>query len=205
MAWRRPERSVGTPTSRSPTTISPPSCGMPAGPPRVRTASRFGSSCCATAPAPGCKQLLGERFGRVGREARRRRVRPSRFADSMQHFVDQFEQMPVVVLVCLSATGGVAVRGCLGVSRLPEPAARGPGARLWGRAHHVAPGSSPSCANCSPSPTGWPCRRASPWVSRGPPRSGEAQTARPGRVRRCLGQLRRLDLELLDTDRVALR
>jgi nitroreductase len=52
--------------------------------------------------AARAKALLGEAFRagwRVKREADR--YRPSRFADSMQHFVDRFERVPVVVLVCL--------------------------------------------------------------------------------------------------------
>ncbi len=56
--------------------------------------------------AVAAKQLLGESF-RAGWNAKRvgsetdRGYRPSRFADSMQHFVDHFEAVPVVVLVCL--------------------------------------------------------------------------------------------------------
>jgi nitroreductase len=48
------------------------------------------------------KALLGASF-RSSWEAKRVAdgYRPSRFADSMQHFVDRFEQTPVVVLVCL--------------------------------------------------------------------------------------------------------
>ena len=48
------------------------------------------------------KALLGEAF-RTGWATKRERdgYRPSRFADSMQRFVDRFEQTPVVVLVCL--------------------------------------------------------------------------------------------------------
>ncbi len=48
------------------------------------------------------KSLLGEAF-RAGWEAKRQTdgYRPSRFADSMQRYVDRFEQTPVVVLVCL--------------------------------------------------------------------------------------------------------
>lgn len=48
------------------------------------------------------RALLGEAF-RGGWNAKRDRdgYRPSRFADSMQHYVDRFEQVPVVVLVCL--------------------------------------------------------------------------------------------------------
>jgi nitroreductase len=48
------------------------------------------------------KALLGESF-RASWAAKRESdgYRPSRFADSMQHFVDHFERTPVVVLVCL--------------------------------------------------------------------------------------------------------
>lgn len=48
------------------------------------------------------KSLLGEAF-RAGWAAKREGdgYRPSRFADSMQRYVDRFEQTPVVVLVCL--------------------------------------------------------------------------------------------------------
>ena len=46
--------------------------------------------------------LLGDAF-RAGWNAKRAAdgYRPSRFADSMQQYVDDFEQVPVVVLVCL--------------------------------------------------------------------------------------------------------
>jgi nitroreductase len=52
--------------------------------------------------AVAAKRLLGDAF-RAGWEAKRigDAYRPSRFADSMQHYVDQFEAVPVVVLVCL--------------------------------------------------------------------------------------------------------
>jgi nitroreductase len=52
--------------------------------------------------ARGAKQLLGDAF-RAGWQAKREAdgYRPSRFADSMQRYVDRFEQTPVVVLVCL--------------------------------------------------------------------------------------------------------
>jgi nitroreductase len=48
------------------------------------------------------KALLGEAF-RAGWAAKRDAdgYRPSRFADSMQHYVDRFERVPVVILVCL--------------------------------------------------------------------------------------------------------
>ncbi len=48
------------------------------------------------------KALLGEAF-RAGWNAKRTGdgYRPSRFADSMQRYVDRFEDTPVVVLVCL--------------------------------------------------------------------------------------------------------
>jgi nitroreductase len=48
------------------------------------------------------KSLLGNAF-RTGWNAKREHdgYRPSRFADSMQRYVDRFEQIPVVVLVCL--------------------------------------------------------------------------------------------------------
>ena len=48
------------------------------------------------------KQLLGDAF-RAGWTAKRQGdgYRPSRFAASMQHYVDNFENVPVVVLVCL--------------------------------------------------------------------------------------------------------
>ena len=49
------------------------------------------------------RALLGESF-RAGWATKREAdgYRPSRFADSMQHFVDHFEQVPAVVLVCLA-------------------------------------------------------------------------------------------------------
>lgn len=56
--------------------------------------------------AIAAKALLGNAF-RKGWNAKRkgtegeRGYRPSRFADSMQHYVDNFEATPVVVLVCL--------------------------------------------------------------------------------------------------------
>jgi nitroreductase len=54
------------------------------------------------AEAAAAKALLGEAF-RSGWNAKREGdgYRPSRFADSMQRYVDRFEQVPVVVLVCL--------------------------------------------------------------------------------------------------------
>ncbi len=53
-------------------------------------------------PAQAAKRVLGEAF-RAGWNAKREGdgYRPSRFADSMQRYVDRFEQTPVVVLVCL--------------------------------------------------------------------------------------------------------
>ena len=52
--------------------------------------------------AEAAKRLLGEAF-RAGWNAKREAdgYRPSRFADSMQRYVDRFEQIPVVILVCL--------------------------------------------------------------------------------------------------------
>jgi len=52
--------------------------------------------------AAAAKRLLGDAF-RAGWAAKREHdgYRPSRFADSMQRYVDRFEQTPVVVLVCL--------------------------------------------------------------------------------------------------------
>jgi nitroreductase len=52
--------------------------------------------------AVDAKALLGEAF-RAGWNAKREAdgYRPSRFADSMQRYVDRFERTPVVVLVCL--------------------------------------------------------------------------------------------------------
>ena len=52
--------------------------------------------------AASAKQLLGRAF-RSGWAAKRtgEGYRPSRFADSMQQYVDHFEEIPVVVLVCL--------------------------------------------------------------------------------------------------------
>ncbi len=52
--------------------------------------------------AAAAKAVLGEAF-RTGWGAKREAdgYRPSRFADSMQHYVDHFESVPVVVLVCL--------------------------------------------------------------------------------------------------------
>lgn len=52
--------------------------------------------------ARAAKRLLGDSF-RSGWNAKREAdgYRPSRFADSMQRYVDRFERTPVVVLVCL--------------------------------------------------------------------------------------------------------
>jgi len=52
--------------------------------------------------ANAAKAVLGEAF-RAGWNAKREAdgYRPSRFADSMQRYVDRFESTPVVVLVCL--------------------------------------------------------------------------------------------------------
>ena len=52
--------------------------------------------------ARAAKTLLGDAF-RAGWAAKREGdgYRPSRFADSMQRYVDRFEETPVVVLVCL--------------------------------------------------------------------------------------------------------
>jgi len=48
------------------------------------------------------KALLGESFRRGWNDKREADgYRPSRFADSMQQYVDGFEQIPVVILVCL--------------------------------------------------------------------------------------------------------
>ena len=67
--------------------------------------------------------------------------RPSRFADSMQRYVDRFETdagrragLPRPL------SRSFAVRRGIGVSRLPEPAPCRAGARLWRGPHHVAPG-----------------------------------------------------------------
>ena len=52
--------------------------------------------------AQAARAVLGEAF-RAGWNAKREAdgYRPSRFADSMQRYVDRFESTPVVVLVCL--------------------------------------------------------------------------------------------------------
>jgi nitroreductase len=52
--------------------------------------------------AVAAKSLLGEAF-RSGWNTKCENdgYRPSRFADSMQHYVDNFEKIPVVVLACL--------------------------------------------------------------------------------------------------------
>ena len=52
--------------------------------------------------AAAAKRMLGDAF-RAGWTAKREAdgYRPSRFAASMQRYVDRFEQTPVVVLVCL--------------------------------------------------------------------------------------------------------
>ena len=48
------------------------------------------------------KELLGESFRRGWRAKREGDgYRPSRFADSMQRFVDRFEEIPAVIIVCL--------------------------------------------------------------------------------------------------------
>lgn len=53
--------------------------------------------------ATEARAVLGESF-RAGWAAKREAdgYRPSKFADSMQHYVDHFEEAPVVVLVCLA-------------------------------------------------------------------------------------------------------
>lgn len=55
-----------------------------------------------SAQAGRAKSLLGDAF-RTGWNAKRESdgYRPSRFADSMQRYVDRFESTPVVILVCL--------------------------------------------------------------------------------------------------------
>jgi len=55
------------------------------------------------------KALLGEAF-RAGWNAKRQGdgYRPSAFADSMQRYVDRFEQTPVVVLACLERYRGAS-------------------------------------------------------------------------------------------------
>ena len=52
--------------------------------------------------ATKARAVLGESF-RSGWDAKREGdgYRPSRFADSMQQYVDRFESVPVIVLVCL--------------------------------------------------------------------------------------------------------
>lgn len=53
--------------------------------------------------AEAAKSLLGNAF-RSGWDEKRQgspRYRPSKFVDSMQHFVDHFESIPVVIIVCL--------------------------------------------------------------------------------------------------------
>jgi nitroreductase len=52
--------------------------------------------------ADSAKALLGHAF-RAGWNTKRAAdgYRPSRFADSMQQYVDRFEQIPVVIIVCL--------------------------------------------------------------------------------------------------------
>ena len=52
--------------------------------------------------ATAAKRMLGDAF-RAGWTAKREAdgYRPSRFAASMQRYVDRFEQTPVVILVCL--------------------------------------------------------------------------------------------------------
>jgi nitroreductase len=48
------------------------------------------------------RRVLGEAFRAGWRDTRSGdATRPSRFADSMQQYVDRFEQVPVIVLVCL--------------------------------------------------------------------------------------------------------
>jgi nitroreductase len=54
-------------------------------------------------PATTARSVLGEEFRRSWADKRRREsYRPTPFADSMQHFVDHVEQVPVVVLVCFA-------------------------------------------------------------------------------------------------------
>lgn len=53
-------------------------------------------------PATTARSVLGDSFRRGWADKRANDgYRASAFADSMQHFVDHFEQVPVVVLVCL--------------------------------------------------------------------------------------------------------
>ncbi len=55
-----------------------------------------------TEPAREAKHLLGESFRRGWATKREGDgYRPSRFAESMQRFVDGFEQIPAVIIVCL--------------------------------------------------------------------------------------------------------
>lgn len=65
---------------------------------------RDGSSAIAA------KALLGRSF-RAGWNAKRvaDSYRPSRFAESMQHYVDNFERIPVVIIVCLERYRGPSV------------------------------------------------------------------------------------------------
>ena len=147
--------------------------------------------------AIAAKSLLGEAF-RAGWEAKREGdgYRPSRFADSMQQYVDRFEQTPVVVLVCLEryrgpspyegasvypacqnlllaaralGYGGALTMWHLGVEAELRDLLEVPDARGAVGVHHA--------------------RRAG-----GSSRAGQAQAGGGGRLRRHLGAVRNLDL-----------
>ena len=128
---------------RAPSRIEPPAVPVP------RAARRTERDRGQGAARPGVPRRAGAQ-ARVGR----RRTDPSpRLADSMQHYVDHFEQMPVVVLVCLERYRAPSpVRGRVGVPGLPEPAARGPCPRLRRGDDDVAPGVEPELRDAARHP-----------------------------------------------------
>ena len=78
--------------------------------PRGRTVNRSGSSSCVTDRGPALPSRCSVRPSATAGTPRREHdgYRPSRFADSMQRYVDRFEQTPVVVLVCLDRYRGAS-------------------------------------------------------------------------------------------------
>ena len=93
----------------------------------------------------------------------------------MQHYVDHFDTVPVIVLVGLERYRAAEPgRGRVGLPGVPEPAARRPRPRLRRRADRLAPRRRARAARgARRSPTASPCRRAS------------RSACRPGTTARC--------------------